>query len=248
LEQGALVLARGYGGGLDATVRPSSILDFSNETIQLFNSTDHLVGTTRTEDLVFATGVSPSLVRGLSTALGIEARGWADSAGPWQGTAGGFFRVTGGPATSDPWLRAEAGLTAAYQRASLDLSGVSTIGRLFINPRFEYNWGQHLPLELTTPLGGTDGFAGLPIGDRRGDRVIVGLVDLTYPILGPINARVEAMGGASATGGPLLPQTGWLGGVRAGFGADTPVGPVRAEYGASGDDRRAVFVRIGHWF
>ena len=48
LEQGAMLLARGYGGGADAMVRPSSIIDFSNENIQLFNSTDHFVATTRT--------------------------------------------------------------------------------------------------------------------------------------------------------------------------------------------------------
>ncbi len=248
LEQGALVLARGYGGGVDAVVRPSSIIDFSNENIQLFSPTDHLVGTTRTQDLVFATGVAPTLATGLGSALGLEARGWADSSAGWQSTVGGFVRITGGSGKGDPWLRAEAAWTTAYQRLSLDATGVSTIGALRITPRLEYNWGQHLPLELTTPLGGSDGFAGLPIGDRRGDRVIVGLVGLTYPIIGPINARVEAMGGASTTGGPPVPETGWLGGVRAGLGADTPVGPVRAEYGTSGDGRRAVFVRIGHWF
>ena len=40
---------------------------------------------------------------------------------------------------------------------------------------------------------------------------------------------------------------GWVGGIRAGFGADTPVGPVRFEYGYSTEDRGAVFVRLGEW-
>jgi outer membrane translocation and assembly module TamA len=32
------------------------------------------------------------------------------------------------------------------------------------------------------------------------------------------------------------------------LGADTPVGPVRFEYGLADEDRGAFFVRIGRWF
>jgi hypothetical protein len=248
LEQGALLVVRGYGAGLDTKLKPSTLFDFSNETIRLFSSTDHLVGTTRTQDFLFATGASPDIASGIGAALGFETRAWADSSGPWQSTVGGFLRLTAGPAVGDPWLSAQGEWTTAYQRVSLTASGVSTIGSLRLTPRIEYDWGQQLPLELTTPLGRDDGFAGLPIGDRRGDRVAFGEIGVTYPVLGPIVARIEAMGGASATGGPMLPQTGWLAGVRGGFGADTPVGPVRVEYGTSGDDRRQLFLRIGHWF
>jgi hypothetical protein len=48
-------------------------------------------------------------------------------------------------------------------------------------------------------------------------------------------------------GGELLDGR-WLTGLRAGLGADTPLGPVRVEYGFSGKDRRAALVRIGRWF
>ena len=48
---------------------------------------------------------------------------------------------------------------------------------------------------------------------------------------GPLLVRVEVAGGRTANGGALLGDDGWVGGVRAGFGADTPVGPVRFEYG-----------------
>jgi hypothetical protein len=37
-------------------------------------------------------------------------------------------------------------------------------------------------------------------------------------------------------------------GIRAGVGAETPVGPVRLEYGVANGGRGAVFVRLGRWF
>ena len=70
----------------------------------------------------------------------------------------------------------------------------------------------------------------------------------TTPLKGPLLARVEFAGGRTAIGGSLLGEDGWVGGVRAGIGADTPVGPVRFEYGYSTEDRGAVFVRLGDWF
>jgi outer membrane translocation and assembly module TamA len=39
-----------------------------------------------------------------------------------------------------------------------------------------------------------------------------------------------------------------VGGVRAGIGAETPVGPLRFEYGRATGDRDALFVRLGRWF
>ena len=97
-------------------------------------------------------------------------------------------------------------------------------------------------------LGGDDGFPGLHIGERRGDReAMVGLA-LATPVLGPVLARVELAAGRTGTGGGLFADSGWVGGVRAGLGADTPVGPVRFEYGHSTEGRGALFVRLGRWF
>ncbi len=71
---------------------------------------------------------------------------------------------------------------------------------------------------------------------------------LATPIKGPLLARVELAGGRAASGGPFLDSDGWLAGVRAGIGADTPLGPVRFEYGAATGGRDALFVRMGRWF
>jgi len=54
--------------------------------------------------------------------------------------------------------------------------------------------------------------------------------------------------GRTATDGALLGDDGWVGGARAGLGADTPVGPVRFEYGYGTEDRGALYVRLGRWF
>ena len=71
---------------------------------------------------------------------------------------------------------------------------------------------------------------------------------LATPIRGPLLARVELAVGRSAAGGPFLDSEGWDVGVRAGVGADTPLGPVRFEYGLATRGRDALFVRFGRWF
>jgi hypothetical protein len=71
---------------------------------------------------------------------------------------------------------------------------------------------------------------------------------ITYSLKGPFVGRVELATGRSALGGPAVDSDGWIAGVRAGVGADTPVGPVRFEYGVASGGRGAVFVRLGRWF
>ena len=50
------------------------------------------------------------------------------------------------------------------------------------------------------------------------------------PVKGPLLARLEL---AAADGGRRIAADadGWVAGARAGLGAETPVGPVRFEYG-----------------
>jgi outer membrane translocation and assembly module TamA len=67
-------------------------------------------------------------------------------------------------------------------------------------------------------------------------------------VLGPLLARLEVAAGASAIGGDLVPSGEWLAGARAGLGLDTPVGPIRAEYGYNSLHRGTIFIRVGRWF
>jgi hypothetical protein len=77
--------------------------------------------------------------------------------------------------------------------------------------------------------------------------VFVGLL-LTYPLRAPFVGRLEAAAGRSAAGGDLFAGDGWDVGARVGLGAETPVGPVRFEYGLATKGRDAFFVRVGRWF
>jgi hypothetical protein len=105
-----------------------------------------------------------------------------------------------------------------------------------------------LPLQATFPLGGDDGFPGLHLGERRGDREALVSLLFTYALKRPFVGRLELATGRSALGGPLVDSEGWLAGARVGIGAETPVGPVRLEYGVTSGGRGAVFVRLGRWF
>jgi hypothetical protein len=143
--------------------------------------------------------------------------------------------------------RAEGEWTGIYRRLSLEAELPARFGVVGFTPRVRVGWGEDLPLQHAFPLGGEEGFPGLHIGERRGDReAMLGLM-LTAPLKGPLLGRVELAVGRTAAGGALLGDQGWLGGVRAGFGADTPVGQVRFEYGYSTEDRGAVLVRLGDW-
>ena len=109
-------------------------------------------------------------------------------------------------------------------------------------------WGEGLPLQLGFPLGGDDGFPGYHLGERRGEREAMLGILFTVPVRGPLVARLElATGGTDATDARFT-DGGWTAGARIGLGAETPVGPVRFEYGLALQGREALFVRLGRWF
>jgi hypothetical protein len=135
-----------------------------------------------------------------------------------------------------------------YRRAVVDGEATISLSGLRLRPRLRLGWGDDLPVQAEVPLGGDDGFPGLHLGERRGDREAFASVLLTYRLKGPFVGRLELAGGRSSLGGPFLDGRGWLAGARAGVGAETPVGPIRFEYGAATTGRGAVFVRLGQWF
>ena len=122
------------------------------------------------------------------------------------------------------------------------------LGVVRLVPRVRLGWGEDLPLQLQFPLGGDEGFPGLHIGERRGSREAMLGAALSTPVLGPVLVRLELAVGRTAADGALLGADGWVGGARAGLGAETPVGPVRFEYGVALRGRGALFVRLGRWF
>ena len=138
--------------------------------------------------------------------------------------------------------------TSVFSKATADVTWPLSVGVLHVTPRLRYGWGDRLPSQLSYTLGGDEGFPGLHIGERRGDREAYASTLFTYRVLGPLLVRLELAAGATAVGGDLIPRSGWIAGARSGLGVDTPVGPIRAEYGYNSLHRGTVFIRVGRWF
>jgi outer membrane protein assembly factor BamA len=115
-------------------------------------------------------------------------------------------------------------------------------------PSVRAGWGDNLPLELTFPLGGTDGFPGLEVGRIRGDRELSAKLGFALRVAGPVDLRLEGAAGQAQFGGSLFGAGPWEYGGRIGLGAATPVGPVRVDYGIARTGEDGFFIRLGEWF
>lgn len=96
-------------------------------------------------------------------------------------------------------------------------------------------------------LGGTDGFPGLNLREAIGTSEASYVLDAARHLYGPLNTQITGMTGTvSRDAGRAFGGT-WLFGARIGVGADSPIGPVRLQYGLSTNGRRQWFARIGSW-
>jgi NTE family protein len=226
---------------------PTVSVRLATEDVRQFDVDGDELDELETREAIGFLGVERVLPDGWELGLGIHGHTWDEPARENVSTAGLAFRAVRASRLRGEVARAEAVWAGVYRRASVNAELLARFGEVRFTPRIRLGWGEDLPIQDAFPLGGTDGFPGLHIGERRGDReAMLGLM-LTTPVKGLLLARVEAAGGRTANGGSLLGDDGWVGGIRAGFGADTPVGPVRFEYGYSTEDRGAVFVRLGDW-
>jgi hypothetical protein len=172
---------------------------------------------------------------------------WRTPTGENHSTAGTVFN-----ARLEPGRRAEGNAeliwTGDYQLARVSLGTAIGSGRLTLLPEVRLGMGRRLPIHLAFELGGEEGFPGLHIGERRGDREVFARVQGAWRLKGPVALRMLVAAGRSATGGALFEREDWLAGIRLGAGADTPIGPVAFEYGFASNGRRAAFIRVGRWF
>jgi NTE family protein len=195
-------------------------------------------------------------VAGLERRLGpdwwVQAAGighlWDDPDGIGRSAAGGSFRIERLGRAPDDLTEGEAIITDRYERYHLAASVTFRAAGLNLTPRLRLGWGEDLPVQASFPLGGHEGFPGLHITERRGQREALGALLVTRPVSPRVALRLELAAGRSAESGPLLHSDGWIGGARAGLSVETPVGPVRIEYGYNTDDRGALLVRVGRWF
>ena len=226
---------------------PAVTVRLATEDVRRFDPDGNEVAELDTREVIGFAGVERVLPDGWEMALGLQGHAWREPSRRDISTFGVAARAIRLSRSRGRVVRADAVWSGVYQRASLEAELFARAGVVQVTPRLLLGWGEDLPVQLTFPLGGDDGFPGLHIGERRGDReAMLGLM-LTVPIRGPLLGRVELAGGRTASGGALLGEDGWVGGIRSGIGAETPVGPVRFEYGYSTEGRGAVFVRLGEW-
>jgi hypothetical protein len=226
---------------------PTLTVRLATEDIRRFDAAGGELQELETREALGFAGVEQVFTHGWEMALGLHGHVWREPARNDLSTLGIAARAIRVSRTRGRVVRAEAVWSGVYQRARVEAELLGQFGVVRFAPRVMVGWGDGLPIQLAFPLGGDDGFPGLHIGERRGDReALLGLMFIT-PLKGPLLGRVEFAGGRTANGGSLFGDDGWVGGVRAGIGADTPVGPVRFEYGYSTEDRGAVFVRLGDW-
>jgi len=226
---------------------PTFTTRLATESVRRFEPDGDELGTAFTREALGFLGVERVFDAGWRVALGLNAHAWHEP-GRNRSTLGVGAQAVKAGRSGGQVLGIDLIWTGLYHRAAFDGEVSVRTGPFRLAPRLRAGWGERLPLQATFPLGGDDGFPGLHIGERRGDRELVISALATYALKGPFVGRVELAAGRSAFGGGILGSEGWLGGARAGVGAETPLGAVRFEYGLTESGREAVFVRLGRWF
>jgi predicted acylesterase/phospholipase RssA len=226
---------------------PTLSLQIGSESVRQFASDGDELDPLETREVLGFLGLERGFEPGWLVSVGLSGHDW-DEPRRETSTVGATAKVTRVGRSRSQVFEAEFLWNGVYRRAVLDGEAGVVLGGLRLRPRLRLAWGDRLPLQATIPLGGADGFPGLHLDERRGDRETFASVLLTYGLKGPFVGRLEVAAGRSGLGGPFLDDRGWLAGARVGIGADTPVGPIRFEYGRTTTGRGAIFVRLGQWF
>ncbi|MDX2207992.1 MAG: patatin-like phospholipase family protein [Gemmatimonadales bacterium] len=252
------------------TFTPVATIKLADEDLRRFDDDGIELPADDMREVVMSAGVESNLPAGYRLTLTGEWRSWIDTdlvdRTKSDATAiGARFSIEKLTTDRARLAHFEAVVTDVYRMATLEtrLSGHS--GPFRIEQSLRAGVGRRLPAQLTLPLGGENGFPGLHLGERRGDRELFTSLAVSRRVFGPLRVRVTAAVGRTAFNrdpatlpsgadptpfrfGNLFGGDGWLAGARAGLGTDTPLGPVIVEYGRSSENRGAVFLRVGRWF
>lgn len=226
----------------------------AHESVRLFSDAGELASAETQEGELFAGIQQNPQADAWRYELLADARLWRepgrDTRGAWGVRAAAFRALNDHEAGSI----VEALALSDYQRVRVDAARTFTMRGVDVRLRARAGWGRRLPIQQTFALGGSDGFAGLRIGDLRGSQEGFVALRLSRLIAPELRMAVEAMAGAIGDGSGYLerrPGT-HLGevhyGVRAGLEAATPIGPIRVEEGFANTGARALLVRVGYWF
>jgi hypothetical protein len=226
---------------------PTLSARIASESVRHFDVSGNELDAVDTREALGFLGIERAFDPTWQIELGIVGHDWHEP-GRDLATLGGRGKITKLGRSHAQLFDAELLWTGVYQRATVAGEATVKVAGLRLRPRLRLGWGNHLPVQAMLPLGGDDGFPGLHLGEPRGDREGFASVLLTYGLKGPFVGRLEIAAGRSAIGGAFLDKNNWRAGARAGIGADTPVGPIRFEYGVTTIGRGAFFVRLGQWF
>jgi predicted acylesterase/phospholipase RssA len=229
--------------------------EIKHEDVRLFSGDGELPSAETKEAIGFVGLKQDPRVGVWQGEIGLDARVWRE---PLRNTRGTFgLRASAFLAGSEYEMQSivEALDFYDFQRGRVDLSKNWRLGGdVDITTRFRGGWGNRLPIQETFQLGGDDGFAGFRIGELRGSQELFGSFLLRKRLNRLLHLRIELMSGEVADGYGVLQRVRGttqgepFGGVRAGFEASTPVGPIRVEEGIANTGQRALFIRVGTWF
>lgn len=138
-----------------------------------------------------------------------------------------------------------------YYRFGVEADLHVQAGDLTLRPRGSIGWGAELPLAAQYTLGGAQGFPGLRLHERRGNRAGFASLQALHPIVSVLHASLEFGVGFTSSSQSRLPQlmsgvaTGNVFGGEIGVAASTPMGPLRLTYGIARNDRPVFKIRLG---
>jgi len=185
-------------------------------------------------------------------------RAWEAMDGSGHESFGPAFMVEHVSSEGVVVTHAEGEFTTQFQRLHLEVREPLYVGPWVIIPQLRLGQihGSEVPLRLTFPLGGFDGFPGLHMLERRGTHEFYSALSVSHPIIGPIRLRLEGAVGnssfADSSSASIFNKEDFLYGGRIGFIVrNTLLGQVRVMYGATkanGVYRDQLFLRVGNWF
>lgn len=236
-----------------AVFSPLLTLGLHDEDVRRFDSAGLELEADDLRHLVATAGVERFLGRQFRLAVMAEARWWREIGlrsrlATSNDVLGARLTIERLGDDRDQAAKLQLLWSSSYRLATVEVRNRTKVGTVRIEPRIRLGIGEELPVALTIPLGGEDGFPGLHLGERRGDREAFFSLALSRAVAGPLRIRVLGAVGRTAFAGGLFSRGGWLVGTRVGVGSDTPLGPVRVEYGWNDAGREALFLRVGRWF
>lgn len=245
-------------------LRPEATLTGAREVVRIYDEQGGERDRPYTRDLVLFAGVTLIPAAGQRIAIGPVGHVWgvrsaelpdddvSGAVGLMARAVSLFTPPTSGPDLSFvPRVAAELLVLDRYHRADVDADFRLRYGDLILHPRGGAGWGEDQPLAAQFTLGGNEGFPGLRIGERRGNRAAFVALQILHRLTGPLYLRAELGTGSTSVAHVRDPEimalsgAGSVSGVEAGLATDTPIGPFVISYGTSTTGRPIFKISVG---